>query len=95
LYPFPAAELQQIVGGFPELHEIIWLQEEPQNMGAWSFIAPQLREIVDPAIPIRYAGRPASASPAEGSLARHTIEQKRIIAEAMQRSVQTPVVSNR
>jgi 2-oxoglutarate dehydrogenase E1 component len=94
LYPFPAADLGRIIGGLPDLHEIVWLQEEPQNMGAWSYIAPRLREIVDRAIPIVYAGRPESASPAEGSLARHTIEQKRIIAEAMQGSVETSVISN-
>ena len=77
------------------LREVVWLQEEPQNMGAWSYIAPKLREVADPAIPIVYVGRPESASPAEGSLARHTIEQHRIITAALQGSVQTSVVSNR
>ncbi|HEX9371824.1 MAG TPA: 2-oxoglutarate dehydrogenase E1 component [Roseiflexaceae bacterium] len=88
LYSFPADELRAVIAGYPALHEIVWLQEEPKNMGAWSYIEPKLRAIVDPAIPILYVGRPESASPAEGSLARHTIEQNRIIATALQGSVQ-------
>ncbi|MBK9713025.1 MAG: 2-oxoglutarate dehydrogenase E1 component [Kouleothrix sp.] len=94
LYSFPADELRAVIGGYPALREVVWLQEEPQNMGAWSYIGPRLREIVDPSIPIIYVGRPESASPAEGSLARHTIEQHRIIAAALQRSNQKSVVSS-
>jgi 2-oxoglutarate dehydrogenase E1 component len=88
LYPFPTDQIRRAIDMFPELHEVVWLQEEPQNMGAWSYIAPKLREVVDPAIPIVYVGRPESASPAEGSLARHTVEQHRIITDALQGSVQ-------
>ncbi|NNJ13188.1 2-oxoglutarate dehydrogenase E1 component [Chloroflexales bacterium ZM16-3] len=84
LYPFPAEDLAALLARYPSLQEIVWLQEEPQNMGAWSYIAPHLREVVSPAIPIRYVGRGESASPAEGLHSQHTLEQNRIIRQAMQ-----------
>jgi 2-oxoglutarate dehydrogenase E1 component len=93
LYSFPAEELRAVVDGYPALREVVWLQEEPRNMGAWSYVAPRLREIVDPAIPIMYAGRAESASPAEGSLVLHTIEQTRIITAALQGNQQPAAVS--
>ncbi|HLJ54659.1 MAG TPA: 2-oxoglutarate dehydrogenase E1 component, partial [Chthonomonadaceae bacterium] len=80
LYPFPADDLLEVIGSYPNLEEIVWLQEEPANMGAWSFVAPGLRELFHT---VRYVGRPASASPAEGSKARHDVEQARILAEAI------------
>ncbi|NWG20062.1 MAG: 2-oxoglutarate dehydrogenase E1 component [Chloroflexi bacterium] len=83
LYSFPGDELRAVLDGYPNLQEIVWLQEEPKNMGAWSYVAPRLRELVGPDRPISYAGRPESASPSEGSLALHTIEQQRLIAEAL------------
>jgi 2-oxoglutarate dehydrogenase E1 component len=93
LYSFPAEELRALLGGYPSLREVVWLQEEPHNMGAWSYVEPRLRELLDPAIPLAYVGRAASASPAEGSLVQHTLEQARIIAEALQGSVQPSVVA--
>jgi 2-oxoglutarate dehydrogenase E1 component len=94
LYSFPAEELKALIAGYPALREIVWLQEEPRNMGAWNYIAPRLREIVDPAIPIVYVGRPDSASPAEGSLSLHSVEQARILAEALQGSAQPASVGH-
>jgi 2-oxoglutarate dehydrogenase E1 component len=93
LYSFPAEELRALISGYSALREVVWLQEEPQNMGAWNYVEPRLRELLDPAIPLVYVGRPASASPAEGSLALHTVEQARIIARATQGSVQPSVVT--
>ncbi|HEY3232936.1 MAG TPA: 2-oxoglutarate dehydrogenase E1 component [Roseiflexaceae bacterium] len=87
LYSFPAEELRAVIEGYPALHEIVWLQEEPRNMGAWSYIESRLRDLVGGALPILYVGRPESASPAEGALARHAVEQARIIAEALHGSV--------
>jgi 2-oxoglutarate dehydrogenase E1 component len=84
LYPFPAEELAAQLARYPSLQEVVWLQEEPQNMGAWSYIAPRLREVVSPAIPIRYVGRGESASPAEGLHSQHSHEQSRIVREAVQ-----------
>jgi len=91
LYSFPADELRELIAAYPALRELVWLQEEPRNMGAWSYMAPRLREIVDPAVPILYVGRPESASPAEGSLLLHTAEQARILGEALHSSALAPV----
>jgi 2-oxoglutarate dehydrogenase E1 component len=82
LYPFPAEELARRLAMYPALEEIVWVQEEPQNMGAWSAVAPDLRAVAGEALPLRYVGRPASASPAEGYASAHTAEQARIVAEA-------------
>lgn len=84
LYPFPSQEIQQVVAGYPNLREVVWLQEEPRNMGAWRYLSTRMREIVSPSIEVVYIGRPESASPAEGSGPRHTIEQNRIVQAAQE-----------
>ena len=80
LYPLNNELLQKIIGKFPDDAEIVWCQEEPQNMGAWTFIMPRLVEHLgrNP----RYAGRRAAASPAVGSLAKHKIRQAKLVARA-------------
>jgi 2-oxoglutarate dehydrogenase E1 component len=83
LYSFPADELRAVIAGYPNLHEIVWLQEEPQNMGAWSYMEPQLRTLLPAGVTLHYVGRAPSASPAEGSPALHAIEQARIVGEAL------------
>lgn len=83
LYSFPVDELRDVLAGYPNLQEVVWLQEEPENMGAWRYVAPRLRELIGPDLTLSYVGRPASASPAEGSLALHMIEQQRLITEAL------------
>jgi 2-oxoglutarate dehydrogenase E1 component len=82
LYPFPAADLQRAIESLPALREVVWAQEEPRNMGAWSFAEPRLREMLG-ALPLRYVGRPDRASPAEGYAHRHTAEQARIVRAAL------------
>ncbi|HEX8694245.1 MAG TPA: 2-oxoglutarate dehydrogenase E1 component [Longimicrobium sp.] len=82
LYPFPAEEIEQALASFPALREVVWVQEEPRNMGAWSFAAPRLREILGE-LPLRYEGRPERASPAEGFAHRHTTAQARIVRAAL------------
>jgi 2-oxoglutarate dehydrogenase E1 component len=81
LYPFPDEELAAMMRGFPALREVVWVQEEPQNMGAWTFAEPRLRKIAGD-VPVRYEGRPERASPAEGSAVRHVHEQNRIVRAA-------------
>ena len=86
LAPFPADELSRVLARYPNLEEIVWAQEEPRNMGAWAYVAPRLRELLDTEerpLPVRYVGRPNRASPAEGSLDRHGVEQGRIVATAL------------
>ncbi|MCU0494184.1 MAG: 2-oxoglutarate dehydrogenase E1 component [Chloroflexaceae bacterium] len=84
LYPFPAAELSALIDSYSGLRELVWLQEEPQNMGAWSYIAPKLRELAGNDLPLSYCGRGESASPAEGSLSAHVAEQGRILRAVVQ-----------
>jgi 2-oxoglutarate dehydrogenase E1 component len=81
LYPFPAEALQRVLAGYPNAAEVVWAQEEPRNMGAWTYAAPRLAELFG-ATP-RYVGRPDRASPAEGHLDVHQAEQARIVAEAL------------
>ena len=76
LYPFPAADLDSELSRYPAGLELVWVQEEPRNMGAWRFIEENLQR------PVRYIGRPESASPATGSLKRHQQEQAAIVEEA-------------
>jgi 2-oxoglutarate dehydrogenase E1 component len=81
-YPFPADELAAVLRTFPAVRELRWVQEEPANTGAWSFLAPRLRELA-PELPLAYVGRPESPSPATGSARIFQIEQERVVAEAL------------
>ncbi|MGI4792169.1 MAG: 2-oxoglutarate dehydrogenase E1 component [Janthinobacterium lividum] len=83
LYPFPYPEMKEMLAGYPNLREVIWLQEEPRNMGAWVFISSRVREILPPGVALTYVGRPKSASPSEGSSRRHAVEQNRILSAAL------------
>jgi 2-oxoglutarate dehydrogenase E1 component len=83
LYPFPREELATLIRGYPGLREIVWVQEEPRNMGPQKFMLPQLREIVGPDVTVRDIGRPERSSPAEGYPAAHQVEQARIVATAL------------
>jgi 2-oxoglutarate dehydrogenase E1 component len=79
-YPLNADLLQRIIANYPKAQDIAWCQEEPKNMGGWSFIAPRLMEVLE-RLP-RYAGRAEAASPAVGSLAKHKHEQAKLVQEA-------------
>ncbi|QWU16585.1 2-oxoglutarate dehydrogenase E1 component [Paenibacillus sophorae] len=89
LYPFPARELAVYLNDFTSLQEIIWVQEEPKNMGAWSYIEPRLRAIAPSNTAVRYIGRPERSSPASGYADVHTFEQRRIVTEALNSNSQT------
>ncbi len=82
LYPFPEEQLKAALGRYPQVQEVVWLQEEPQNMGAWNYIAPKLRALLPASLPLSYVGRPESASTAEGIHSEHVVEQQRILREA-------------
>jgi 2-oxoglutarate dehydrogenase E1 component len=92
LYPFPAEEIAGVVKGYPNLQDVIWLQEEPQNMGYWDFAAPILQEMLGGRVPLRYVGRPRSASPSEGSSAWHAINQRLLVEQAFQGAAQPEAV---
>jgi len=85
LYPFPKEEISRIMQKFPNLKEILWVQEEPQNMGSWSFMEPRIREIAPSGVEVRYNGRPERSSPATGYQDVHAYEQQTIISFALNR----------
>jgi 2-oxoglutarate dehydrogenase E1 component len=82
LYPFPVEAARELIGSYPNLDEIVWAQEEPQNMGAWRTIRHRLEEAAG-GVPVRYVGRPWRASTAEGYPTAHTLEQERIALAAL------------
>jgi 2-oxoglutarate dehydrogenase E1 component len=82
LYPFPEESLRQALAHYPQARELVWCQEEPQNQGAWFASQHHLRAAAGE-LPLRYAGRPVSASPAAGSHAAHVREQHTLVAEAL------------
>jgi 2-oxoglutarate dehydrogenase E1 component len=77
LYPFPVQAARDLIASYPSLDEIVWVQEEPQNMGAWRTIRHRLEEAAG-GIPVRFVGRPWRASAAEGYPTAHHLEQDRI-----------------
>jgi 2-oxoglutarate dehydrogenase E1 component len=83
LYPFPVAEAAELVASYPSLEELVWAQEEPQNMGAWRAIRHRLEEALPEGVGLRYVGRPWRASPSEGYPTAHLKEQDRIVREAL------------
>jgi 2-oxoglutarate dehydrogenase E1 component len=86
LYPFPLEQVSALIASFPDLREIVWAQEEPQNMGAWRSIRHRLEDAAAqaPAVErIQYVGRPWRASPSEGYPTLHQHEQDRIVREAL------------
>jgi 2-oxoglutarate dehydrogenase E1 component len=86
LYPFPVHAAAELVRAYPALEEIVWAQEEPQNMGAWRAIRHRLEEALPEGVRLRFAGRPWRASPSEGYPTAHLKEQDRILREALSRS---------
>jgi 2-oxoglutarate dehydrogenase E1 component len=83
LYPFAVEQFKKLISEYKSLSEIVWTQEEPQNMGAWTYIRPQLEQIAGSAMKVRYVGRPGSGSTAEGSPKSHALEQQRIVSESL------------
>jgi 2-oxoglutarate dehydrogenase E1 component len=83
LYPFPQDALADLLDRYSRAREVVWLQEEPRNMGAWTFVEPRLRNLVGTR-ELHYVGRPERASPAEGWAEAHATEQRRLISEVLE-----------
>jgi len=81
-HPFPEEQLRAVLRRYRKAAEFVWLQEEPQNMGGWSFMEPRLRDLLE-GRRIEYVGRDASASPATGSYKIHQREQEELIDVAL------------
>ncbi|MCU0937744.1 MAG: 2-oxoglutarate dehydrogenase E1 component [Burkholderiaceae bacterium] len=82
LYPFPHKALATELKKYPNLAEIVWVQDEPQNQGSWFYAQHHLLENMDEGQKLGYAGRPASASPAVGYYAKHNEQQKALLDQA-------------
>ncbi|MER6539070.1 multifunctional oxoglutarate decarboxylase/oxoglutarate dehydrogenase thiamine pyrophosphate-binding subunit/dihydrolipoyllysine-residue succinyltransferase subunit [Streptomyces sp900105755] len=80
LYPFPDEELSAELARFPAAAEVRWVQEEPENQGAWSFVAPRLHRLTRR--PVECVARPEAPAPAVGSARRHAVEQKTLVTSA-------------
>ena len=82
LYPFCADRVAELVAHYPHAEHVVWVQEEPANMGAWSYLRDPLQSILGDRLRLRYAGRKPSAAPAGGSMRLHRRRQGRLIAMA-------------
>ncbi|HEX4034801.1 MAG TPA: multifunctional oxoglutarate decarboxylase/oxoglutarate dehydrogenase thiamine pyrophosphate-binding subunit/dihydrolipoyllysine-residue succinyltransferase subunit, partial [Solirubrobacteraceae bacterium] len=87
LYPFPENELLETMARYPSLTELLWVQEEPRNMGSRAFMSPRLLQIIPAELDFGYVGRPERASPGEGYPAAHALEQQRIVQTALDLAV--------
>ncbi len=83
LYGFPEAPLMELMAGYPKLEEVVWAQEEPGNMGALTYTAPRLREMIPGGIRFTLVARPEWASPAEGRPKTHRASQERVVRTAL------------
>jgi len=96
IYPFQAGQVRDILARYPETADVVWVQEEPRNMGAWRFVQEQMQPILAPTQRLlRYAGRAPSASPASGSLKRHQEELAELLEQAFAAEVKLLVESRR
>ncbi|MFW5947090.1 MAG: 2-oxoglutarate dehydrogenase E1 component, partial [Gemmatimonadota bacterium] len=89
LYPFPADDLRIVLDGYPDARELVWVQEEPANMGAWTYMRPRLERMAGDRT-VGYVGRPERASPAEGYKKAHDDQQARIVREAFEAEAALP-----
>jgi 2-oxoglutarate dehydrogenase E1 component len=91
-YPFPESALRAISARYPNATQLVWAQEEPKNMGGWTFIEPRLTGLLPKCERPYYVGRAASASPATGSYTIHELEQRELVNQAL--TTDAPFISN-
>ena len=87
LYPWPMEEIEAILAKYPNSQEVVWLQEEPENQGAWSFAHSQLHALLREDFQLRHVSRVPSGSPATGSAAMHALEQADLLHRAIDMSI--------
>jgi 2-oxoglutarate dehydrogenase E1 component len=93
LYPFPRQALENLLHFYPLVEKVIWAQEEPLNMGAWSYIHPRLKQVLGDRLPLYYVGRPESSSPAEGSSTLYRLNQQILIDHVFKVELPTSIQS--
>jgi 2-oxoglutarate dehydrogenase E1 component len=81
-YPYKSDNIKEILSSYPSAKNVIWVQEEPKNMGAWIFLSSRLIGDLNPDQKLFYSGRPASASPAVGSARISSIQQNELVESA-------------
>jgi len=82
LYPWPEDQLAATLEHYPRAGEVVWVQEEPENMGAWSFAHGRLHRLLRERYQLTHVSRTESASPASGSAAMHQLQQEDLLARA-------------
>ena len=83
LYPFPEIDVARVMESYPALGELVWLQEEPSNMGARKWVVPKLADLAGAGVAVSWVSRPERSSPAEGYPAAHKAEQFRLVSAAL------------
>ncbi|HYB95125.1 MAG TPA: 2-oxoglutarate dehydrogenase E1 component [Vicinamibacterales bacterium] len=89
LYPFPEDAVAAILERYEKVREVCWVQEEPENMGAWEFVRPLLETTVSGRHPLRYIGRSRNSSPSEGSSTWHAANQRAIVDQVFEAKIET------
>ncbi|MCM3568863.1 2-oxoglutarate dehydrogenase E1 component [Neobacillus mesonae] len=87
IYPFPTNQLTKLFAKYPNVKEVYWLQEEPKNMGAWTFVEPRINRLITNGIKVEYIGRRRRSSPSEGEPNIHKSIQSKILTISLTRSV--------
>jgi 2-oxoglutarate dehydrogenase E1 component len=83
LFPFAKEQLTELIASYPNLKEVVWVQEEPRNMGCWKVMSRRLPDVLPEGVELGYVGRPIRASTGEGYSAAHVREQERIVLTAL------------
>ena len=89
VYPFPADLIKELFERYGTVREVCWVQEEPENMGAWEFVRPELESLIDGRRPLRYIGRSRNSSPSEGSSTWHAANQRAIVDQVFEAKAET------
>jgi len=87
LCPFPGKELEKVINRYDRLEEVYWAQEEPENLGAWTYLRLRISDLIRDRYPFQYVGRPVSSSPSEGSFTRYTLNQRELINQVFAQGV--------
>jgi 2-oxoglutarate dehydrogenase E1 component len=82
-YPFPVTAIKETLTRYPNAKELVWCQEEPKNMGGWTFMEGKFEDLIPRGDLLRYVGRAESASPATGNYSVHVKEQEKLVGEAL------------
>jgi 2-oxoglutarate dehydrogenase E1 component len=83
LYPWPEEQIASVLSRYERATQVVWLQEEPENMGAWYFVHERLHKLLRDDYELRHATRIESGSPASGSAALHSLEQEDLLDRAL------------